>query len=147
MKKDGKYANAKGLSDLAGASCTSQLGTIWYDKCLKQIKDAKIQPAQESAPAMLVALNSGRTDLVCTDIPTAKAALVAYPDFKMLDFTNTDDNYQVSDEDVNIGVSVQKGNKELLDAINKVLSGMTTDDYNKMMDEAISVQPLSSDDK
>ena len=147
VKKDGKYANAKGLSDLAGASCTSQLGTIWYDKCLKQIKDAKIQPAQESAPAMLVALNSGRTDLVCTDIPTAKAALVAYPDFKMLDFTNTDDNYQVSDEDVNIGVSVQKGNKELLDAINKVLSGMTTDDYNKMMDEAISVQPLSSDDK
>ena len=35
------------------------------------------------------------------------------------------------------------GNTELVDSINSVLSKMTKDDYNKMMDEAISVQPLS----
>lgn len=143
VKNDGKYANAKGLSELAGASCTSQLGTIWYDKCLPQIKDADVQPAQESAPAMLVALDSGRTDLVVTDMPTAQAALVAYPSFKLLDFTDTEDNFEVSDEDINIGVSVRKGNTELVDQINSVLSKMTVDDFNSMMDEAISVQPLS----
>lgn len=145
VKKDGKYANAKGLSDLTGATCTSQLGTIWYDKCLPQIKDVNKQPAQESAPSMLVALNSGRTDLVVTDMPTGKAALVAYPDFKLLDFSGTDDDFQVSEEDINIGVSVKKGNQELLDGINSVLSQMTKDDFNKMMDEAISVQPLSEE--
>ena len=143
VRKDGKYAEAKGLSELAGATCTSQLGTIWYDKCLPQIKDANVLPAQESAPAMLVALNSGKCDLVVTDMPTAQAALVAYPDFKLLDYTDTDDNFEVSDEDINIGVSVRKGNKELVEQINSVLSKMTPDDYNKMMDEAISVQPLS----
>ncbi len=143
VKQDGALADAKGISDFAGATCTSQLGTIWYDVCLPQIQDADIQPAQESAPAMLVALESGRTDLVVTDMPTAKAACVAYPDLKLLDFTETDDDFTVSEEEINIGISVQKGNSELLDGINSVLATMTVDDFNSMMDEAISVQPLS----
>ena len=104
---------------------------------------ADILPAQESAPAMLVALESGKCDAVVTDMPTGKAACVAYPDFKLLDFSGTDGAFEVSDEDINIGISVQKGNDELKDAINGVLKDMTEDDYNKMMDEAISVQPLS----
>lgn len=143
VKADGPYAEAAGLSDLKGATCTSQLGTIWYDVCLPQIEDADIQPAQESAPAMLVALESDRTDLVVTDMPTAMAACVAYPDFKILDFTGTDDDFAVSEEEINIGISVQKGNTELLDGINSVLAGMTTEDFDSMMQEAISVQPLS----
>lgn len=143
VKGDGDYADAAGLADLEGATCTSQLGTIWYDVCLPQIKDANIQPAQESAPAMLVALESGRTDLIVTDMPTAMAACVAYPDLKLLDFSGTDDDFEVSEEEINIGISVQKGNTELLDGINSVLSEMTADDYNAMMDDAIAVQPLS----
>ena len=38
---------------------------------------------------------------------------------------------------------MKKGNTALQSAINEVLSTMTTDDYNALMDEAISVQPLS----
>ena len=45
------------------------------------------------------------------------------------------------EEDYAIGM--KKGNTALKDAINEVLATMTTDDYNTMMDEAISVQPLS----
>ena len=143
VKADSEYAGAAGLSDLAGATCTSQLGTIWYDVCLGQIADADIQPAQESAPAMLVALESGRTDLIVTDMPTAMAACIAYPDLQLLDFTGTDDDFEVSEEEINIGISVQKGNTELLDGINSVLAELTTEDYEKMMNDAISVQPLS----
>ena len=143
VKEDSPYADAQGVADLAGASCTSQLGTIWYDVCLPQIQDADIQAAQESAPAMLVALESGRVDLVVTDMPTGTAATVAYPDLKLLDFAGSDDDFEVSEEEINIGISVQKGNTELLDAMNSVLSQMTVDDFNSMMDEAISVQPLS----
>ena len=142
-KKDSAYANATSVADLAGATATSQLGTIWYDTCLPQIENANILPAQETAPAMLVALNSGACDIVVTDRPTAQAALVAYPDFTLLDFGGGDKDFAVSDEDINIGISMKKGNTALKDAINEVLATMTTDDYNKMMDEAISVQPLS----
>ena len=142
-KKDSAYANAASVADLAGATATSQLGTIWYDTCLPQIENANILPAQETAPAMLVALNSGACDIVVTDHPTGQAALTAYPDLVMLDFGGGDGDFQVSDEDVNIGISMKKGNTALKDAINEVLATMTTDDYNTMMDEAISVQPLS----
>lgn len=143
VKAGGKYENAKSVADFTGATVTSQLNTIWYDNCLPQIPSADIQPAQESAPAMLVSLSSGRCDLVVTDKPTGQAALVAYPDFKLLDFTGTEGEFKVSDEDVNIGISLKKGNTELKDAINGILAKMSKNDFNKMMEEAISVQPLS----
>lgn len=141
-KADSPFANAKGISDLAGGTCTSQLGTIWYDTCLPQIKDAQIQTAAESAPAMLMALETGAVDFVCTDMPTAQGAMVAYPDFKLLDFSGSGDDFQVSDEDVNIGISVMKGNTALKDALNSVLSTMTADDFNDLMAQAVSVQPI-----
>lgn len=140
---DSPYANANGVDDLKGATCTSQLGTIWYDVCLPQIPDANILPAQDSAPAMLVALNSRRCDIVCTDMPTAQAALMVYPDMKLLDFSTGDNDFEVSEEEINIGISVRKGNTELLNAMNSVLSTLTVDDFNRMMDEAIQVQPLN----
>ena len=143
VDKDSPYADAQGVSDLAGATCTSQMNTIWYDVCLPQIPDANILPAQDSAPAMLVALNSGRVDLVCTDMPTGQAALAAYPDMVLLDFSGSDDDFVVSEEEINIGISVAKGNTELRDAINGVLATLTVDDYTRMMNEAISVQPLA----
>lgn len=143
-KKDSKYAGATGVKELDGATVTSQLNTIWYDNCLPQIPNANILAAQESAPAMLMALESGKVDLVVTDQPTAMAAMVAYPDMVTLDFSQSGDDFQVSDEDVNIGISLKKGNTELKDKINGVLETMTKDDYTKMMDEAISVQPLSN---
>ena len=62
----------------------------------------------------------------------------------MLEFGGGDDDFQVSDEDINIGISLKKGNTELKDAINGVLATMDKDDYAKMMDEAISVQPLAN---
>ncbi len=143
VKADGEYADAQSVEDLAGATCTSQQNTVWYDTCLPQIPDANILAAQDSAPAMLVALDSGRCDLVVTDMPTALAACVAYPDFELLDFSGTDGDFEVSDEEINIGISIQKGNTELLDQVNSVLDDMTEDDYAEMMDEAISIQPLS----
>ena len=142
-RQDSPYAQAQGLSELEGATATSQLGTIWYDGCLPQIPQGNILTAQESAPAMLMALETGRVHLIVTDIPTAKAALNAYHDFVLLDFTGQEDNFQVSSEDVNIGISVQKGNTQLKDAINQVLNTMTAEDFEAMMDEAIAIQPIS----
>lgn len=142
-KADSPYANATSVADLAGATCTSQQNTIWYNVCLPQIPDANILPAQESAPAMLVALDAGKCDIVVTDQPTGLAATVAYPDFKLMDFTGTEGEFEVSEEEINIGISLQKGNTELCDKINSVLSQMTADDFTEMMNQAIAVQPLS----
>lgn len=142
-KQDGKFASAKGITDLKNGSCTSQSGTIWYDSCLPQIPEANIGMPAESAPAMLMAVESGTVDFVCTDMPTAQGAVIAYPDLVILDFAGSGDDFQVSDEEINIGISVQKGNTALVDAINSYLSDKTADDFNALMAEAIKIQPLS----
>jgi len=141
VRKDSSLASATGISQLTG-SCTSQRGTIWYDTCLPQIKGADIKTAQDTAPAMLMAVNSKTVDFVCTDMPTAQGAVVAYPDLTILDFSGSEDDFEVSDEEVNIGISVKKGNSELLDAMNKVLKPMNADDFNKLMAEAVAIQPI-----
>ena len=146
LTKDGSdFAEAKGISDLSGGSCTSQSGTIWYDTCLPQIPDADIAMPAESAPAMLMAVESGTVDFVCTDMPTAQGALIAYPDLVLLDFAGSGDDFEVSDEEVNIGISVAKGNTALVDAINSYLADKTADDFNALMQEAIKVQPLTEE--
>ena len=142
-KKDSALASAKGLADLAGATGTAQIATIWYDNCLPQIKDAKIQTASETAPAMLMALETGMVDFICTDMPTAQGAVAAYQDLTILDFTGSDDNFVADEGEINIGISVRKGNTELKAAIDKVLAAMTADDFNSMMAQAIKVQPIS----
>ena len=135
-------ASATGISSLQGTA-TSQSGTIWYDTCLPQVKGATIVPPAESAPAMLMAVESGTVDFVCTDMPTAQGALIAYPDLVLLDFASSGDDFVVSDEDINIGISIQKGNTALLEALNAYLSQKTADDFNALMAEAIQIQPLS----
>ena len=112
-KADSEFANAQGISDLSGGTCTAQIATIWYDSMLPQIEGAQIQPAAETAPAMLMALETGTVDFICTDIPTALGAVAAYPDMKILDFTGSDDNFQADEGDINIGISVMKGNTVL----------------------------------
>ena len=146
-KKDSPYATAASIADRAGGKCTAQIATIWYDQCLPQIDGALVQTAAETAPAMLMALETGSVDFICTDMPTAQGAVAAYPNMTILDFSGTDGDFQFSDEvraeNVNIGVSVKKGNTELKNMIDSVLSTMTADDMNALMEQAIAIQPLS----
>ena len=141
VQKDSPLAAAKGISELTG-SCTSQRGTIWYDTCLPQIKGATIQSAADDAGAMLMAVSSGTCDFVCTDMPTAQGAVITYPNLMILDFSNSQDNFNVSAEEINIGISVREGNKTLLDAMNKVLSPMNADAFNALMAQAVAIQPI-----
>ena len=141
VQKDSPLASATGISQMMG-SCTSQRGTIWYDTCLPQINGAKIQPAADDAGAMLMAVSSGTCDFVCTDMPTAQGAVITYPNLTILDFSGSNDDFEVSEEEVNIGISVREGNKTLLEAMNKVLSPMSADDFNALMAQAVAVQPI-----
>ena len=144
--KDSPYANATSIADLAGGTCTSQSGTIWYDSCLPQIENANLLAPADSAPAMIMQLQTGAVDYVCTDMPTALAAVAKDDNLVILNFSGTDGDFQFASEEelaenVNIGISVKQGNTELADAINSVLSTMTEDDFNALMDQAIAIQP------
>ena len=92
------YAAAQGIADLAGGRCTAQSGTIWYDTCLPQIPDAQIQTAAETAPAMVMQLQTGAVDFVCTDLPTATAAAANDSDLIVLNFAGTEGDFQFASE-------------------------------------------------
>ena len=96
-----------------------------------------------------MALETDMVEFVCTDMPTAQGAVAAYPDMTILDFSGTDGDFQFTEqeraENVNIGVSMMKGNTVLQEAVDSVLSEMTVDDFNDLMAEAISIQPLSEE--
>ena len=139
-KKDSEQAKAKGISELTG-SCTAQTGTIWYESCLPQISGAQIMAEAESAPAMIMAVESGTVDFICTDMPTAMGACATYSDLAILDFSDSEDNFKVDEGDINIGISVVKGNTELKDAMDKVLAPLNADIFNAIMNQAIAVQP------
>ena len=143
--KDNANASATSIAELSG-NCTAQSGTIWYNSCLPQIENATIQAAAETAPAMIMALESGTVDFICTDMPTATAAVAKNDNLVVLNFSGTDGDFQFADEteraeNVNIGVSVKKGNTELQKAIDDVLSAMGESKFNSLMDQAIAVQP------
>lgn len=144
--KDSVYANATSIADLSGGTCTAQSGTIWYDSCLPQIEGANLLAPAETAPNMIMQLQTGTVDFICTDLPTAMGAVAKDENLVILNFSGTDGDFQfeseqVRAENVNIGISVAKGNTTLLDAINAVLAKMTEEDFNKLMDEAIAFQP------
>lgn len=146
VKEDSPLANATSIMDFAGYKGSAQSATIWYSQCLPQMEGALIQTAAESAPAMIMGVETGVFDFVVTDMPTATGAAIAYNDLKVLDFTGTDGDFKFSEEEreenVNIGISVRKGNTVLKEAIDSYLDTLTVDDFNTIMDEAIKVQPL-----
>ena len=133
-------SKATGISTLTG-TCTAQTGTIWYDSCLPQIPGAEIMTEAETASAMIMAVVSGTVDFICTDMPTAMGACATYDNLMILDFTGTNDDFQVDAGEINIGISVVKGNTALKDAMDTVLADLTAEHFNAMMNQAIAVQP------
>ena len=143
--KNNPNASMKAVADLTG-NCTAQSGTIWYNSCLPQATKANIQAAAETSPNMIMQLQSGTVDFVCTDLPTANGAIAKDDNLVLLNFAGTDGDFQFADEteraeNVNIGVSVKKGNVELQKALDDYFATQNEDIFNDLMNKAIAAQP------
>ena len=138
-RKDTAQAAATGLSQLTG-TCTAQDGTVWYNEFLDQIPNATKVSAVETATAMVMAVAENKVDFVCTDMPTAMGACATYDNLVIVSL-DADDDFNASEGDINIGISVKKGNTALADMMDAVLNTMTEADFNDLMNSAIAVQP------
>ena len=142
VKKDSKYANAKTLDDLKGCNVTSQQGTTMYDSSAKQIEGATIQEALPDIPSLIVAVSSGRTDVAIVEKPMALAAIATNKDLVMVEFPEGS-GFDVDSGITNIAVAAKKGDSAVVDACNKTLKGISDEEKDKMMEEAIANQPAS----
>ena len=139
-RKGTAQASANGISQMTGTG-TAQDGTVWYNDFLDQMPGITKTSAAETATAMIMAVAESKVDFICTDLPTAMGACAIYDNLVILNFAETDDNFNATEGDINIGISVKLGNTALADMIDDVLDDMTVEDFNDMMNQAIEIQP------
>ncbi|MBR0575237.1 transporter substrate-binding domain-containing protein [Proteiniclasticum sp. BAD-10] len=140
VKKGGAYENAKTLADFSGAKVTAQLNTFHYG-VIDQIPGVNKLTAMDDFAAMRVALQSGVIDAYVSERPEAISASAANDNFTFAELT---DGFETSDDDTAIAVGIKKGNKDLLEAVNKALSGITEEERQNIMNQAIKNQPAAN---
>ena len=139
VKKDGPYANATKLADFAGATITAQLNTFHYT-VIDQIPGVKKDTALADFPTMITALASGMIDGYISERPGAVSAMAANPALTFISFPEGE-GFEASEEDVAIAVGVKKGS-DLIEPINKILAGISTEKRNALMNNAVATQPV-----
>ena len=140
VKADSEYANATSLEDFDGAKIVAQLNTF-HDTVIDQIPNVQHQTAMETFPAMIVAVESGKVDGYVSELPGAVSAQASNPDLTYVEFSEGE-GFEASEEDVAISIAVKKGSALLAD-INTALEGISEDDRQSLMENAIVDQPVA----
>ena len=139
VRKDGKFADAKSLSDLSGARIVGQQGTF-HEQVITQIPDVIKETSMKDFGTMIVALRASSIDGYIAEKPGAIANCAANSDFTYVDLKNNDTGFTVEDSDVQIAVGIKKGN-ELTAQVNTILAGISQEERDNIMNDAISNQP------
>jgi len=138
IKKGSKYEKAKSIQDFSGAKITSQLNTSNYN-VIDQIKDVQKQTAMDNFPAMRVALEAGKIDGYVAERPEGISAAAANDKFAYVAFEEGFDT-DLSNTSIAVGLRKDDANRE---KINEILKGISEDDRQAIMEEAISQQPAA----
>ncbi len=140
VEKDGPYAQATSLEDLAGARITGQLNTFHYT-VIDQIPQVQKMTAMDTFPTMIVALTSGTIDGYVSERPGAVSAMTSNPELTYIEFEEGK-GFECAPSDAAISVGLLKGS-ELREPINEILAGISQEERQQIMDEAVANQPLS----
>lgn len=143
VAEDGDYADVVNLTDFEGAVLTSALNTVWYDVLDQVTGYATKDAALDTFSSMVAAVHAGKIDGFTCDMPSAKSILMSNPDLKIINFEGGS-GFEVSNEETDLGIPCQKGNTELVEKINEILAGISQEERDAMMDEAVAAQPASN---
>ena len=139
VRADSDFAKAETLADFAGAKITAQLNTFHYT-VIDQIEGVSKQEAMPTFPAMIVALTSGAIDGYISERPGAVSACAANANLAFVT-----PGFVASEEDTSIAVALKQGQPELIEQINGILAGISAEDRNALMDNAVLTQPVSAE--
>jgi len=136
VKRGSEYEDANSIQDFNGAKVTAQLSTFHYT-VIDQIDGVIQEEAMSDFSAMRVALESGIIDGYVSERPEAISASNANDNLVMVEF---EDGFETSEEDTAVAAGLKKGS-ELREKINEVLSEISEEERQEIMDEAILNQP------
>ena len=143
VRKDSDLANITSLEELSGRKVVGQMNTL-YDTLIDQIPDVDHQPAAETFPAAVQALQAGAVDAVTSELPVAKGVTEANPDLVYIEFEDGK-GFEGAEEDAAVSIAVKKGNTELLDDLQAALDTISDEDREAMMEQAVANQPANEE--
>lgn len=146
VKKDGPYANVKGLSELNGTGCklTTQLGTGWIP-LLDQVEGAVTGSNYETTSECFMAVSNGVADVCIIDLPTAQSALLTNDDLMIITF-DENDTFTGDEEMVNVCIATKKNDTELRDKLQGAMDAIGWNDkaaMDELMSTVIGQQPAA----
>ena len=141
VQKDGPYAKADSVADLTGARATSMLNTTWYSIQVDRIPEVDKKPAMENVPALVVALQSDKVDIVLLDRPTAEGVVAANGDLCIAPMPGTG-NFNTTKEETAVSIALPKGSEALLAELNAAIAKISPEDLDAMIAAACQHQPM-----
>lgn len=119
-----------GVDDLAGKKIGCQAGTTGETYVQDNVKDAQLKSFKTGIDAALD-LNNGAIDAIVLDELPAKEIVKRNPGLAIVDSDFATEEY---------AIAVKKGNKELLDSVNKTIAAMKSDGtYEKLISDFMPV--------
>lgn len=143
VRKDSDLADITSLEELSGRKVVGQMNTL-YDTIIDQIPDVDHQPAAETFPAAVQALQAGAVDAVTSELPVAKGVTEANPDLMYIDFEDGK-GFTGAEEDASVSIAVKKGNTDLLNDLQEALDTISEEDREAMMEQAVANQPANEE--
>ena len=140
VRADSEYANATSIQDFAGAALTAQLNTF-HDTVIDQIEGVEHVTAMTDFPSMRVALESGIIDGYVSERPEGISAAAANDAFVYVGF-EVENGFQYEINDAAIAMGLAK-DSELTAQVNEILAGISQDDRDALMADAIAQQPAA----
>lgn len=140
VKKGSEFEKATSIQDFSGAKITSQLNTSNYN-VIDQIEGVEKQTAMENFPAMRVALEAGKIDGYVAERPEGISAAAANDKFSYVSFEENK-GFETDLSNTSIAVGLRKDDANL-DKINEILQGISEDERQQIMEDAIKQQPAA----
>ena len=140
VRADSEYANATSIQDFAGAALTAQLNTF-HDTVIDQIEGVEHATPMTDFPAMRVALESGIIDGYVSERPEGISAAAANDAFVYVGF-EVENGFQYEINDAAIAMGIAK-DSELTAQVNEILAGISQEDRDALMADAIAQQPAA----
>ncbi|QIK57860.1 ABC transporter substrate-binding protein/permease [Erysipelothrix sp. HDW6A] len=143
VKKDGAFANGKGVQDFAGAHIAAQIGTFHVD-LLDQLDGISKAENLKDFATMTVALQSGELDGFISDSGTGRTINVNNPDLLYLQLDG-DNGFVVTDAMAGVGVGIAKENTKLLNEVNAAIAEIPLETQQELMDTAVNAKTFTGD--
>lgn len=138
--KNGKYKDAKNITDFVGANVIGQKSTI-YDDLAGQIasnSNANHQVPLDSVPKIITSIKSKVSDVTVVEKPVAISIVNNNPELK---YIALEDGFEISESDKVVSIGVRKSDTLLLQKVNEALSKISKEEREQIMLSILEIAP------